>query len=359
MKTRITQLFGIQHPIILPGMSWVSIPELVAAVSNAGGLGILATGPLSTQQTKEAIEKIRQLTDKPFGCGITLAMPGAKENAKAVIDAKVPVVNVSLGKDPALFKQVHAYGGKVLATVVNEKHAQAAEQAGADAIMATGYEAAAHGGDVTSMVLIPALVDAVKVPVIAAGGIGDGRGLAAAIALGAEAAAMGTRFSASQESPIHRNTIDKILANSINDSIYSKRFDGIYCRVMKTPAAEAAIRRGMNLPKAMRHSLSITRELRLSWVKVLGALLVKGPGLLKQMAHMAVAFHAIKAAIQDGDHEQGVHLVGQIQGLVHDIPSVDELMQRTLTQAEESLTRMHSLYHYRDNNNPPSVKAVS
>jgi enoyl-[acyl-carrier protein] reductase II len=128
MKTRITELFKIKYPIILPGMSWISVPELVAAVSNAGGLGYLATGPLTPEMTRASIKRIRELTDKPFGAGCTLLMPGARENAEVLIEDKVPVVNISLGRGDDIIKRVHAYGGKVISTVTTEKHAVAAEQ---------------------------------------------------------------------------------------------------------------------------------------------------------------------------------------------------------------------------------------
>ena len=120
MKTRFTECFGIEHPVVLPGMSMVSVPKLVAAVSNAGGLGILATGPLSANETRQAIKEIRELTDKPFGVGVTLMMPGAKENAEVALEEQVPVVNFSLGKGDWIVERAHAYGGKVIATVVNQ-----------------------------------------------------------------------------------------------------------------------------------------------------------------------------------------------------------------------------------------------
>lgn len=138
VSTRVTKLFNIKHPLILPGMSWISTPQLVAAVSNAGGLGILATGPLSAEQTRESIREIRRLTDKPFGIGATLLMPGATENAKVALEEKVPVINFSLGKGEWLVKEAHKYGGKVIATVVSEKHAKSAESIGADCLMVTG-----------------------------------------------------------------------------------------------------------------------------------------------------------------------------------------------------------------------------
>jgi len=189
MKTKITELFGIKYPIILPGMSWISVPELVAAVCNAGGIGYLATGPLSPAKTRESIRRIRELTDKPFGVGATLLMPGAYENALVAVEEKVPVLNISLGKGEALIKKVHAYGGKVISTVTTVEHALAAQKSGADALQVTGYEAAAHGSQVTTLVLVPAVVDAVKIPVVAIGGLTLAR-VPLVMAAGATAVAM-------------------------------------------------------------------------------------------------------------------------------------------------------------------------
>ena len=227
MKTRITELFGIKYPIILSGMSWISVPKMVAAVSNAGGLGILATGPLNAEQTRKAIKEIRSLTDKPFGANATLLFPGASENAKVLLEEKVPVINFSLGKGDWLVAAAHAYGGKVIATVVNARHARRAQDYGADGVVATGHEAAAHGEHITSLVLIPSLVDTIDIPVIAAGGFADGRGLAAALALGAEGIAMGTRFMTTRESPLHEIYKNLSIEKDVNDTLFSDRFDGI------------------------------------------------------------------------------------------------------------------------------------
>ncbi len=240
MKTRITELFGIKYPILLSGMSWISVPKMVAAVSNAGGLGILATGPLNAEQTRKAIKEIRGLTDKPFGANATLLFPGANENAKVLLQEQVPVINFSLGKGDWLVKAAHTYGGKVIATVVNARHARRAQEYGTDGIIATGHEAAAHGDLVTSLVLIPYLADTVSIPVIAAGGFADGRGLAAALALGAEGIAMGSRFMTTKESPLHEIYKNLSIEKDVNDTIYSDRFDGLLSRVLKTHAAKEA-----------------------------------------------------------------------------------------------------------------------
>ncbi|MCX8122646.1 MAG: nitronate monooxygenase [Spirochaetes bacterium] len=334
MKTRITELFGIKYPIILPGMSWISTPELVAAVCNAGGTGYLATGPLTPEQTRQAIRRIRELTDKPFGAGCTLIMPGARENAEVMLEEKVPIINVSLGKCDWIAQRAHKYGGKVIATVVTEKHALAAEKQGADALQVTGHEAAAHGGQVTTFVLVPAIVDKVKIPVVAVGGIADGRGMAAALALGAEGVGMGTRLSMTKESPLHQRTIEAQLKAGIEDTIYSNRFDGIYCRVLKTKSAEKAIKRGMNLPLAVIQSYRIAKMMNMPYLKLALGVMLQGPKMMIQLAHFATAFDKIKAATEKGDLEYGVQLIGQCQGLINDVPTVKEVIERTVKEAK-------------------------
>jgi len=335
MHTKITELFNIKYPVLLPGMSWISVPRLVAAVSNAGGLGILATGPLSSDETRKSIKKIRELTDKPFGIGITLLMPGSKENAEVACEEKVPVVNYSLGKGDWLASKVHEYGGKVIATVVNHKHAKAAEKSGADALLVTGHEAAAHGGEVTSLVLIPSIADAVDIPVVATGGFGDGRGLVAALSLGAEGIAMGSRFSVTKESPVHNNAKKHTVDKGIEDTIYSNRLDGLYCRMMKTPSAEKAVKKGMNLPKAALSSVEISKKLQIPWFKLAMGTVLKGPKMLNKLALMATAFDLIDKATNDGDLETGVHLIGQVQGLISDVPTVGELFDNIINEAKK------------------------
>ena len=366
MKTKITELFGIQYPVVLPGMSWISVPELVAAVSNAGGIGYLATGPLSPAKTRASIRRIRELTDKPFAVGATLLMPGAYENALVAIEEKVPVLNISLGKGGELIKQVHTYGGKVISTVTTVEHALAAQSSGADALQVTGYEAAAHGSQVTTLVLVPAIVDAVKIPVVAIGGIADGRGMAAAFALGAEGVGMGTRLSMTKESPVHHLSKQKQVELGVEDTIYSNRFDALYCRIMKTPAAEKAVKEGRNLFKGLSASFAIAKSLDLSWMKLATSILsgtkskksnkpkeaekrtagvpkqkknesfiknvMKGPEMGMNLAHMAQAYVAIQKATEKGDLEKGVYLSGQVQGIIHDIPTVAEVINRTVDE---------------------------
>jgi len=342
MKTRITEMVGIKYPMMLSGMSWISTTKMVAAVSNAGGLGILATGPLNSAQTRDAIKEIRKLTDKPFGANASLMFPGAAENAKVLLEEKVPVINFALGKGDWIVNEAHKYGGKVFATVVNIRHAKRAQDYGCDAVIATGQEAAAHGEDVTSLVLVPHLAENLKIPVIAAGGFADGRGLAAALALGAEGIAMGTRLMTTKESPLHDKYKKMTMEKEVYDTIFSKRFDGILCRVMETDAAKRAIKRGLSLPSAFFNSQEIARQIGVPYFKLFIGVLLSGWANARQLAFMANAFKAIKLATEDGDVKEGVLPVGQVQGLIHDEPTVAELFARMVAEAQKAQAKVNA-----------------
>ncbi|MBN1613966.1 MAG: nitronate monooxygenase [Deltaproteobacteria bacterium] len=336
MKTKITEMCGIKYPILLSGMSWVALPKLVAAVSNAGGLGMLATGPMSPDQTKQAIQEIRSLTDKPFGANATLLLQGGMENADVMLKEKVPVINFSLGKGDWIVKRAHEYGGKVFATVVNIRHAKRAQDYGSDGVIATGHEAAAHGDDATTFILVPRLAESIDIPIVAAGGIGNGRGLAAALALGAEGVAMGTRFMTTQESPLHPNYKKLSIEKDIGDTIFSDRFDGMLARMMKTPAAEKAAKEPVNLWKVFMNSQAIAKEMQLPYSKVVMMVLGSGIQNARQLFYMAQGFKGLQDATQTGDTETGILPVGQCQGLIHDEPTVAEVIENIVAEAKKA-----------------------
>jgi enoyl-[acyl-carrier protein] reductase II len=346
MRTRITELFGIKYPILLSGMSWISTPQLVAAVSNAGGLGILATGPMNTEETRRAIHDIRTLTDKPFGANATLLFPGAVENAKVLLEEKVPVINFALGKGDWIVREAHKYGGKVLATVAMEEHAKKAESFGVDGLIVTGHEAAAHGEAVTSLVLVPCIADVVKVPIIAAGGFADGRGLTAALALGAHGIAMGTRFMTTKESPLHDNYKQLSIKKGVYDTLYSEHFDGMPSRVMKTEFSLKQLKRGLNLRNlftAFSNSINIAKTLHLPYFKMISDTLTAGWMKTKIMAYTAYSFKVVNAATVNGDLEGGILPLGQVTGLVHDLPTVNEVIERMVAQADEVARKINSM----------------
>ena len=336
MRTRITELIGIKFPVILPGMSFISVPNLVAAVSNAGGLGILATAPLGAKEVRKAIHKIRQLTSEPFGANVPLLFPNAVENLKVLLNEKVPMINIVLGKGDRIVKAVHEYGGKVIATVVNSRHAESANKAGCDAIIATGHEAAAHGDALTTFALIPTLKKAIAIPIIAAGGIVDGRGLVAAMALGADGVAMGTRLMMTKESPLHRVFKDMSIEKNAEDTLFSDRFDGLPCRILDTEAARAAISRGFCPVRAFLNSRDIAAKLGSNHFAVSLDVFKSGLKNAKQLAYMANAYKAFYVAIESGDTNEGVLPAGQAVGLIQDEPTVVELFSRIRLEAEKT-----------------------
>ncbi|SIT50367.1 conserved hypothetical protein [Paraburkholderia piptadeniae] len=341
METRITRLFGIDHPIICSGMSHIAVPELVAAVSEAGGLGILATAPLNPEATRESIRRVRAITSRPFGINITMLTAFASGNVRVALEERVPVVNLSLGRSTEIADAVHAYGGMVVNTVTTEKHARAAQAAGADALIVTGHEAAGHGGAATSLTLVPAVRDAVELPIIAAGGFADGRGLVAALALGADAIAMGTRFALSLESPLHAHAKDTAISKSVADTLYSPNFDGIPCRVMDTRAARKRARRAISFIEAVPGALASAAQLGMSLPQVLRMAFVR-PANLVQQVQIGALTKSTLLSIRKGDMKRGILPIGQVQGLIDEVLSASAIIQRALQEAEEIQNRMVS-----------------
>ncbi len=218
MKTRITELLGIEYPIIQGGMAWVADYHLAAAVSEAGGLGLIGAGGAPADHVIEQIKKCKELTDKPFGVNIMLLNPNADAIAKAVVDMGVKVVTTGAGSPEKYMSMWKEAGVKVIPVVASVALAKRMERCGADALVAEGTESGGHIGELTTMVLVPQVADAVKIPVIAAGGIGDGRGMAAAFMLGASGVQMGTRFLLATETNIHQNYKDRVAKASDIDT---------------------------------------------------------------------------------------------------------------------------------------------
>ena len=354
MKTRMTELFGIRHPIMLAGMNWLTKPKLVAAVSNAGGLGVLSCQQYDPDSLRKAIHEIRSLTDKTFGVNMTLGI-GSEPIVKVVLEEKVPVVNYALGRPPeitAVIKAVHNYGGKVIGTIAMSKHAVRSEQLGSDMLIITGYEAAAHSGSIGSVVLVPAVTSAVKIPCIAAGGYADGKGLAAALAMGAEGISMGTRLAATQEAEVPNTLRDVWVRSSEEDTIIDPAFDGINCRVLKNEAAEKLLqKRALPILDAMSAGLYMKKELKLSWgdmIRSANSLRRQPIGIgggqrgLGSMMRFAVGSRLFRKATMEGDVKEGILMLGQAVGLIHDIPTVAQVLERTVTEAEGIIEKMHA-----------------
>jgi enoyl-[acyl-carrier protein] reductase II len=335
MKTRITELLGIKHPIMLAGMAFVSLPKLVAAVSNAGGIGMLNSVAYAPKQVRDVIRQIKDLTDKPFGVNTTLIFPNARENIEIALEEKVPIINFALGKGDWIIKAVHEYGGKVLATVAIEKHARRAEMDGADALVVTGHEAAAHGAEVGTLVLIPYIANQTKLPIIAAGGFCDGRGLAAALVLGADGISMGTRFMLTQECEMHPRAKELSLKASVEDTLCSEKIDGLPGRWLKSPAAIKMAEERPSLFQAFFTSLRIKRMIDVPFFKLfLGGLKQRG---VQDLARQALSLKGLQIAIEDGDLEKGVLPMSQAIGLITDLPTCKEVIERTVREAQEIL----------------------
>jgi enoyl-[acyl-carrier protein] reductase II len=336
----MTELFGIEHPIMLAGMNWITDTKLVAAVSNAGGLGVLATARHKPEELRESIREIRNLTDRPFGVNCILIGPGGPENVRVAIEEKVPVLNYTLGK-PWFIDEVHAYGGKVIGTTALVKHAQKAATLGCDAVIVTGHEAAAHGDKATSLILVPLASGTVHVPIIAAGGFYNGRGLAAALAMGAEGISMGSRFMLTRECSLHENFKNLCLAATEQDTLYDTVFDGMVGRVLKSHGAEALQKQGFPVVEAIKAAKRIKDILGLSSPQFLGlSIKMMGAGEDSKMfwiqARQAVCAIRHLKAINEGDKEEGILFAGQSIGGINDIPFVKDLINRVIKEAEQT-----------------------
>jgi len=338
-ETRITKILGIKHPIVMSGMTYVSLPKLVAAVSNAGGLGIYATSDQTADEVRESIRLIRSLTDKPFGANIPLLLPGADKLLQVLVDEKVPVVNYSLGKASEVAKAVHKYGGLVIGSVTYLRHAISAERGGADAVIVIGHEAGGHLGELSTLVLIPLVTSEVKIPVIAAGGFCDGKGLAAALALGAEGISMGTRFILTKESMIHQRMKQLILESNGENTIATDRFDGIPCRFLKGEGLTSMIEKQISIKDVMNSAFRVKQIQGVSIWDMLGsALKLRSAGIpVQRVGDIASGITAIKAGIIDGDDKHGVYTCGQVAARIEEAPSCSELIERIVTEAEEVL----------------------
>ena len=345
LKTKMTRMFDIKHPIMLAGMNWITEPRLVSAVSNAGGLGLLAIARCNPKETRENIRQIRDMTDQPFGVNQILVGPGAKENIAVAIEEKVPIINYSLGK-PWFVKDVHAYGGKVVGTIAIARHAARAVELGCDALVITGHEAAAHGAAATSMVLIPIVASMVDVPLIAAGGFYDGRGLAAALALGADGISMGSRFMVVKESMVHDNFKKLCLEATEQDTLYDNVFDGMDGRVLKTKEAQRMMKRGFPLVESIKGAMLVKRLMNLSFAKFVGVsiemLRAEEGHPLMVLARQAVGNMKHLKALNEGDVDGGILFAGQCCGGINDIPATKELIDRVISEALAAMEKLNS-----------------
>ncbi len=305
MKTKITELLGIEYPIIQGGMAWVAEHNLAAAVSNAGGLGIIGAASAPPEIVREEIIKCRELTDKPFGVNVMLLNPNADEVAKIVVEEGVKVVTTGAGSPSKYMKMWKEAGVVVIPVVASVAMAKMMERAGADAVVAEGMESGGHIGSITTMALLPQVAAAVSIPVIGAGGIADGRGFAAAIMLGAQAVQMGTRFVVADESIVHDNYKNKIVKASDIDSEVT----------------------GMSTGHPVR---SIRNRMTKEYLK-----LEKAGADFMELEQLTLG--SLRKAVIDGDVVDGTVMAGQIAGLIGSRNSCSEIIQEIMTDAKKLL----------------------
>ena len=305
MKTEITELLGIEEPIIQGGMAWVAEYHLAAAVSEAGGFGIIGAASAPPEVVREQIHKVRELTDKPFGVNVMLMSPSAPEVAKVVAEEKVKAVTTGAGNPAAYMEMWKEAGIRVIPVVASVAMARMMEKAGADAVVAEGPESGGHIGSATTMTLVPQVADAVKIPVIAAGGIGDGRGFAAALMLGAKAVQMGTRFIVAKESIVHANYKERVIKAKDIDSEVTGRSTGHPIRVLRN--------------KMTREYLRMEAE---------------GVGL-EELEMLTLG--SLRKAVMEGDVVNGSLMAGQIAGMVKKEQTCREIIEEIMTEAEKLL----------------------
>ena len=305
MKTRVTELLGIEKPIIQGGMAWVAESHLAAAVSNAGGFGLIGAANAPADVVRNYIHEARELTDKPCGVNIMLMSPFAEDIAQLVTEEKIAAVTTGAGNPEKYMAQWKAAGIKVIPVIASVALAKRMERVGADAVVAEGTESGGHIGQATTMTLVPQVVDAVQIPVIAAGGIGDGRGMAAAFMLGAEAVQMGTRFCVADECVIHDKYKDRILKAKDIDSEVTGRSHGHPVRGLRN--------------KMTREYLKLEAE---------GA-------SFEQLENLTLG--GLRKAVVEGDTDNGSVLAGQIAGMITKRQSCQEIVDEVMDQAERLL----------------------
>jgi len=355
IRTPLTELLRIRHPVVQAAMGYVSGPRLAAATSNAGGLGLIASATMSLDELRDAIKETAGRTDAPFGVNLRADAPDAAERIGLIIAGRVPVASFAQAPKPELIAALKDAGVTTIASVGARRHAEKVAGWGIDAVIATGGEGGGHVGAVPTSLLIPQVAAAVDIPVIAAGGFFDGRGLVAALAYGAAGIAMGTRFLLTSDSPVAEEVKRVYLAAGLDGTVVTRRVDGVPHRVLRTTMvdhlegpeagagwlsaprrAEALIRSarnaaafrgvsGLSWPEMIRQGRAMHRDTELTWGQVLMA--ANTPVLLR-------------AAMVDGRADLGLMSSGQVAGLIDDLPSCQELIEAIMAEAERCLDRL-------------------
>ncbi len=344
LQTRLCDVLGTRYPIIQTAMGWVATPELVAASSNAGAFGFLAVAVMRPEQAERAILRVKELTDRPFGVNFLMEQPGAAEIVESIVRHGVRAASYSRSPNRVFIERFKAAGILCVPTVGAARHAVKATELGADVIVAQGAEGGGHTGSVPTSLLLPQVVDAVQVPVVAAGGFHDGRSLVAALAYGAVGIAMGTRFLLTAESPVPRATLERYFKATVTDIRVTTKVDGMPQRVVMNELVSRleSSNAFSLLLRALRSSLAYRKLTGASIGQLLSsALAMQGNELTRAQTLMAAnAPILIQRAMVEGHPSEGVLPSGQVAGLITNLPTCSALVSTIMAEAEQRLAAL-------------------
>ncbi len=348
MRTALTELVGVKHPVVQTGMGWVAGPRLVGATAEAGGLGILASATMTFDELVAAIDEVQARTSAPFGVNLRADAADASTRVQLLIDKGVKVASFALAPKQEFIERLKAAGSVVIPSVGAAKHARKVAQWGADAVIVQGGEGGGHTGGVATTLLLPSVLDAVDIPVIAAGGFFDGRGLAAALAYGAAGVAMGTRFLLTRESTVPDEVKRLYLERDLNGTVVTTRVDGMPHRVLRTELVEhlEGSSRAVGLYHAVRNAGRFKRLTGLRWSDLLREGLATKHGKEQTWAQMVMAANTpmlLRAGLVEGDRSAGVLASGQVVGMLSDLPSCRELIEAIVAEAEAIIGKLASV----------------
>jgi NAD(P)H-dependent flavin oxidoreductase YrpB (nitropropane dioxygenase family) len=345
LRTSLVDLVGVRYPIVQTGMGYVAWPKLAAATSKAGGLGIVASSTMDLDELRRAIAQMQELTDQPFGVNLRSDAVDAEARVDLLIKERVKVASFALAPKEALIKTLKDAGVVVIPSIGAKRHAEKVAAWGVDAVIVQGGEGGGHTGSVPTTLLLPQVVDAVDIPVIAAGGFFDGRGLVAALAYGAAGIAMGTRFLLTSDSPVGDAVKRLYLEKTVNDTVVTTQVDGVPHRVLRTELVEKLERGGpvTSLPRAVANALAFHKLSGTRWRDIVkeGVAMRRSQELSwSQVVMAANTPMLLKAAMQDGRPDLGVMASGQVVGMIDELPSCAELIERIMAEAEKVLARL-------------------
>jgi NAD(P)H-dependent flavin oxidoreductase YrpB (nitropropane dioxygenase family) len=345
LRTALCDLVGVEHPIVQTGMGWVAGARLASATSAAGGLGIIAAATLSFDELRDAVREVKERTDKPFGVNLRSDQADVVDRVELLIREGVKVASFAMAPGEALIKRLKDGGVVVIPSIGAKRHAEKVAAWGVDAVLVQGGEGGGHTGSVPTTLLLPQVVDAVDIPVIAAGGFFDGRGLVAALAYGAAGIAMGTRFLLTSDSTVPDVVKQVYLSKDVAGTVVTTQVDGVPHRVLRSELVEQLVETNAvtSLPRAVRNAFAFKRESGTPWREIVqeGVAMRKNQELTwSQVVMAANTPMLLKAAMVDGRPDLGVMSSGQVVGLLDDLPSCAELVQRVVAEAEKTLARL-------------------